>query len=299
MPQQLSLRLETYGTTRDGYKTGIGTALVLQQCGWTITKKTREYRFLQPPEGQKAGKTIDVNVIAPTDDEIMAVAEKLHRSAEPGSRVLESLSGWPVLYTPAHVQRETIQEIDPFTGDKVGQSKSRDQPAHAVCRIGHAMIWEAEVRWDQNGTPILSKFPSREVSAFHPGLFDSIAALGAMIGHSSMRLPEEVEPGTYPEGAIERIVVNAYERSASARAACIAHYGTRCRACEVDLGEVYGDIGEGFIHVHHLKPLAEIGQDYDVDPIQDLRPVCPNCHAMLHRTDPPMSIDGLHSRIRQ
>ncbi len=36
-------------------------------------------------------------------------------------------------------------------------------------------------------------------------------------------------------------------------------------------------MGEGFIHVHHLKPLSEVGYEYRVDPIRDLRPVCPNC----------------------
>jgi 5-methylcytosine-specific restriction protein A len=45
--------------------------------------------------------------------------------------------------------------------------------------------------------------------------------------------------------------------------------------------------------VHHLRPLAEIGAEYVLDPEVDLRPVCPNCHAMLHRTRPPMSIEAL------
>ena len=58
---------------------------------------------------------------------------------------------------------------------------------------------------------------------------------------------------------------------------------------------VYGDMGDGFIHVHHLKDLATIGEEYEVDPIEDLRPVCPNCHAMLHRTVPAMSIEDLRA----
>jgi 5-methylcytosine-specific restriction enzyme A len=45
----------------------------------------------------------------------------------------------------------------------------------------------------------------------------------------------------------------------------------------------------GFIHVHHLTPLSSLGTDYEVDPIRDLRPVCPNCHAVLHRREPPYS----------
>ena len=52
-------------------------------------------------------------------------------------------------------------------------------------------------------------------------------------------------------------------------------------------------LGEGFIHVHHIVPLSGLGKSYVVDPINDLRPVCPNCHAMLHKRVPPYTIDEL------
>jgi len=110
-------------------------------------------------------------------------------------------------------------------------------------------------------------------------------------------LAEEMPAGVYREGAASRILVNAYERNAAAVTACKAHYGTHCQVCGLDFGKRYGDIGKGFIHVHHLKQLAHVGEQYEVDPVADLRPVCPNCHAMLHRTTPPLSIDALRSRI--
>lgn len=47
--------------------------------------------------------------------------------------------------------------------------------------------------------------------------------------------------------------------------------------------DFYGEIGEGFIHVHHLTPIHQIGKEYKVNYKEDLAPVCPNCHAMLHR----------------
>ena len=61
--------------------------------------------------------------------------------------------------------------------------------------------------------------------------------------------------------------------------------------------ETYGEIGKGFIHVHHKKPLATTRKDYVIDPVKDLVPVCPNCHAMLHTSDPPLSVDELKSLI--
>jgi 5-methylcytosine-specific restriction protein A len=61
----------------------------------------------------------------------------------------------------------------------------------------------------------------------------------------------------------------------------------------VDFGKRYGRLGLGFIHVHHLVPISAIGSEYRVDPLADLVPVCPNCHAMLHRSEPPLAIERL------
>ncbi|MDG9671837.1 DUF3427 domain-containing protein [Hahella sp. CR1] len=112
-------------------------------------------------------------------------------------------------------------------------------------------------------------------------------------------LPEEVrEPKLYIEGATKTITVNAYERHGAARAACIRAHGVSCSVCGINFAEVYGKIGEGYIHVHHLVPLSNIKQEYELDPVRDLRPVCPNCHAMLHRDDPPYSIKELKIIVR-
>ena len=51
----------------------------------------------------------------------------------------------------------------------------------------------------------------------------------------------------------------------------------------LDFEEKYGIVGKDFIHVHHIVPLNTIGEEYLVDYEKDLMPVCPNCHAMLHR----------------
>lgn len=104
--------------------------------------------------------------------------------------------------------------------------------------------------------------------------------------------PDEL-PKDFYEGSAKRVSVNRYERDPKARAICIEYYGTICSCCRVDLGQVYGEIGDGFIHVHHLTPIADIGERISVDPIKDLRPVCPNCHAMLHRQQPPYSVEEL------
>ena len=105
-------------------------------------------------------------------------------------------------------------------------------------------------------------------------------------------LPEEIQETTaFHEGSRRQVSVNVYERNPRARRQCIAHYGTKCAVCGISLVDIYGDVGEGTIHVHHLEPLSEVANEYEVDPIKDLRPVCPNCHVIIHKRIPPYSIE--------
>ncbi|PMN95280.1 restriction endonuclease [Enterovibrio norvegicus] len=100
-------------------------------------------------------------------------------------------------------------------------------------------------------------------------------------------------PSEFTEGSIKQVTINAYERNPKARAACIAEHKAICQVCNFDFEAIYGAIGKGFIHIHHKVDLATIGKSYQVDPINDLIPVCPNCHAMLHTEEPAMDIEKL------
>lgn len=108
-------------------------------------------------------------------------------------------------------------------------------------------------------------------------------------------LPEEVviPAEAFIEGAVRQITVNAYERSQQNRDECIAEYGVCCCICGFEFGKVYGPEAEGFIHVHHIRPLSEVGKAHKVDPVKDLRPVCPNCHAVLHMGQSCRSIEDV------
>jgi 5-methylcytosine-specific restriction protein A len=98
---------------------------------------------------------------------------------------------------------------------------------------------------------------------------------------------------TLSEGGIKKINVNAYERNAEARRKCLEKWGYACTVCNFHFELRYGSIGRKYIHVHHLQPLSSVKTSHDVEPIKDLRPVCPNCHAMLHSQNPPLSIEEL------
>lgn len=116
---------------------------------------------------------------------------------------------------------------------------------------------------------------------------------------SNNMYPDEMDDINYFEGAKKKIIVNAYERDPRVRDKNIEYYGYKCIVCQFSFEDVYGPaLGTDFIHVHHLIPLSEVGESYQIDPIKDLRPVCPNCHAMLHRKKPAYSIDELKEIIR-
>ena len=111
--------------------------------------------------------------------------------------------------------------------------------------------------------------------------------------------PRGADGQAFPEGALSRVEVNRYERDPRARKACLNHWGHRCAVCGLSFEERYGPLGQDFIHVHHLLELSKVPPGYQVDPVNDLRPVCPNCHAMMHRaTGPALSIDELRGHLR-
>lgn len=148
------------------------------------------------------------------------------------------------------------------------------------------------VRWSPQGSGIT--IPPDSAARLEEMWSDQIA----FIGLSPSKTPDEiVTPERYWEGAIRRIAVDAYERDPRARKACLKHHGFTCRVCEFDFSKAYGDLGKGFIHVHHLQQLSDIGSEYEVDPISDLVPVCPNCHAMLHKRTPPLPPSELRAII--
>lgn len=179
--------------------------------------------------------------------------------------------------------------------------------------IGHGMVVSGIYEADQPGDPATRRYVSVA--------FDALLPLGEQVRHDALTaaapevawgeaahlpvtaVPVAAEPGlrrlwrdqvppaedpprlaagTYPPHAVTRIGVNRYERNPDARRLCLAFHGTTCAACGFSFEASYGNIGAGFIEVHHLVPPELLGSSYELDPIADLVPLCPNCHAMAH-----------------
>ena len=144
-----------------------------------------------------------------------------------------------------------------------------------------------------------SLFNVAEIVVAEERLGEYAKAIKSHLASHRKLFPDELDSGpNYTEGAKKQVRVNAYERSPTARKACLSHHGYNCAVCKFNFQSNYGDIGKDFIHVHHLKPLALTEGAYKINAIADLRPVCPNCHAMLHSGEGGvLSIEELQSRL--
>jgi len=145
------------------------------------------------------------------------------------------------------------------------------------------------------------------VGAYVPDEVTALILVGVHLGVLGERGHEERVVGgavdvdddaEYREGRRSLLSMNRIERNARLRRACIRKFGTECAVCGMDFERRYGPIGEGFIHVHHLVPVAEQDAERSVK-VDELRPVCPNCHAMLHQSSPPIALEELKRMLRE
>lgn len=94
---------------------------------------------------------------------------------------------------------------------------------------------------------------------------------------------EYEETSGHVEGKKKVYYTTKYERDSKNREAAVRMHGTKCMICGFDFEVAYGELGRGFIEVHHIKPLSELKEEVVIDPEKDLICVCSNCHRMLHR----------------
>ncbi len=210
--------------------------------------------------------------------------------------------------------------------DQPTQARRRDQITKGDCiaikRMLGARSREIEIRavgvvrkLDKKSKRVYVNWLRRDVNKKVParGCFSTIhgpfsgsdpwttQVFGEDIGQSSVVITEEIGnlAKGVPEGARKRVWVNAYERSEVARRDCIAAWGTTCSVCGISMRDIYGTLADGFIHVHHLVPLSQIKAEYIVDPVNEMRPVCANCHSILHRRDPPHLIEDIQREMKK
>jgi hypothetical protein len=150
----------------------------------------------------------------------------------------------------------------------------------------------------QFGTPLTPSNFSGGKNTVRPKLESlGFQVVAHQVDEKTSALPEEV-PEDIWEGARYTVKVNAYERSAAARLACIEHHGTACIVCGFDFAAAYGEQFAGFIHVHHVTPLSKVNARYKVNPQTDLVPVCANCHAIIHYGGKTRAIEAMRKLFK-
>lgn len=102
----------------------------------------------------------------------------------------------------------------------------------------------------------------------------------------------------HSEGSITTVLVNKYERSRKARKLCLDVHGYVCSVCGFDFERQYGPVGKGKIQVHHKKQISTFKSEYLLDAINDLVPVCANCHMIIHSKKVPFTIEEVREIIK-
>ena len=121
------------------------------------------------------------------------------------------------------------------------------------------------------------------------------AAVVAILPTEEIIKNTESEVIGYPEGSVIAVKANRYERDKRNRAAAIAIHGTACKGCGLEMSTRYGSVASGYVEIHHITPVSELGAGYIIDPARDLVPLCPNCHAVVHRRKPPLTVYELQA----
>ncbi len=102
------------------------------------------------------------------------------------------------------------------------------------------------------------------------------------------------------EGGKKHVEQEQTYRNKTLRDKCLEYWGIQCQCCGMDFASLYGEeLGKGYIEVHHLKPISSIEGMHEVDPVNDLVPLCANCHAMIHRGKVgPLTLGELRTQYR-
>jgi 5-methylcytosine-specific restriction protein A len=211
------------------------------------------------------------------------------------------------------VIRQTLAGIPVETDWSVGARRSGIGPGDRAFMLRQRDYRGLVGRGTVRSAPVEDRIPTEQLFTDVPTVpWNSLYGSGVEAGREaavqldslwsgllSVSLPgDEPEGGSYPEGAVVTRLVNRYERDPRARRVCLEHFGYDCTVCGMNFADRYGALGANYIHVHHLVELSSVGADYRVDPITDLRPLCPNCHAMAHQRVPAYSLQELVAHLR-
>ena len=114
---------------------------------------------------------------------------------------------------------------------------------------------------------------------------------------STLQPDEEEEEKQRLEGRMTEAKVLRRQRNRQARQQCLEASGYKCYICGFDFEKTYGEIGKGFLEVHHKRPISTYDEEHEI-PQSELVPLCSNCHSMVHRRKEAMDVDELKNIVQ-
>jgi len=261
-----------YGPTTYRFSAALTLSVILPRRGWTVVKKAKNYVYLIPPPEQTE-PPFRISIAVPTLSECLDIAR---RSYAKGQSWMGQLGEWPAWYL--HERNTDMQEMwrDPATGQMT--LRLHKNPPKSSLTIGAWGVWEIEVTGIA-GQFVVGLLPPSSISAQPTDYTANGPALS--------------------EGALKTVELTVHERNSTARRLCVAHYGPTCQACGLNYEDKYGVVGADLIHVHHVTPLSDIGEAYQVDPIRDLIPLCATCHHVVHSRNPPYTVAEIKAAVQK
>jgi 5-methylcytosine-specific restriction protein A len=249
-------------------------SVILPRRGWTLIKQTKTYTYLSPPPNTP--RPFRIRVAVPSPEEVLGIAR---RAYDAGESWMGQLGEWPAWYF--HERDRNIQRMwrDPATDEMRSERLAR--PPQSTLSIGEWGVWQAQAT-AEGGDFVLGVLPR-----------------SAMPRLDAVAQSAEADREPLWEGGTQSVELTIHERNREARRQCIAHFGPTCQACGLNYDEVYGPMGAGLVHVHHITPLAEIGERYVVDPLVDLVPLCATCHHVVHSRNPAFAVAEIKAALSQ
>lgn len=205
----------------------------------------------------------------------------------------QKVSLWRVAYEMKKGDVIYVKQGNLIVGRGVVTGSYRFDKRRRVVDIG-GNPWEHQVpvKWDQNFQPIQIQIGRNQQFTVEKLTLEDV---------KKIRLQAPQTPHEFPEGADKEITKERryYRRNRKLKEAVVKERGYSCEACKFNFGEFYGDLGYGYIEIHHLKPLSKAKGKVKTSP-DDVRVVCANCHRVLHRKGAePISFEKLCEAINQ
>jgi 5-methylcytosine-specific restriction protein A len=187
------------------------------------------------------------------------------------------------------IAREILKRVAKNNECNVTISPNQDLNNWKVLEVGFRIEVNAKVNSGQYENSTIIEVTKRF-------LVPLIIAISELIGYdideSIMKYNDYEE-----EGDIRFTKIQKRERSNRNRQICLAIHGEVCAVCGFSADKYYFSI-DNIIEVHHIEPLSTLEQPRKYDPKKDLIPLCPNCHAAIHKRTPPFLPDELKRLVK-